>query len=154
MSNKPEQFRAPIAHLVCEPCNEAIDFYCQAFGAKELQRVPSQDGNKIMHACLKLDDGFIFLMDDFPEFCEGKSQTPKALGGTPVTIHRYVDNCDQAFKKALNAGATTRMEPQDTFWGDRYGVIVDPFGHSWSIAHHIKNLSDDELKEAMAEEFS
>lgn len=154
MSKTPEQLRAPIAHLVCDPCGEAIDFYSKAFGAEEMQRIPAPDGKKVMHACMKLEQGYIFLVDDFPEFCGGKSQSPKALGGTPVTIHRYVDNCDQSFKQAIDAGATSLMEPEDTFWGDRYAVITDPFGHKWSMAHHVRDVNEDALKAAMKKEFS
>ena len=155
MSQSPDQLKAPIAHLVCDPCDKAIEFYQQAFGAEEMQRVAGPNDEKIMHACLKLDGGYIFLVDDFPEFNpEGKSSSPKSLGGSPVTIHRYVENCDDAFKRAIDAGATSKMEPQDTFWGDRYAAFVDPFGNNWSIAHRVKNVSDEDLKKAMNEEFS
>lgn len=155
MNKTPDQLKAPIAHLVCDPCNAAINFYGEAFGAKEMERIPAPDGNKVMHACMKLDQGYIFLVDDFPEFSkDGKSSSPKALGGTTVTIHRYVDNCDQSFKQAIDAGATSVMEPEDTFWGDRYAVVLDPFGHKWSIAHHVRDVSDDDLKAAMKEAFS
>jgi len=155
MSDQKTELKAPIAHLVCDPCEKAIEFYQKAFGAEELQRVPGPNGEKIMHACLKIDDGYIFLVDDFPEFNpEGKSQSPKALGGSPVTIHRYVDNCDDAFKQAIDSGAMSKMEPQDTFWGDRYAAFVDPFGHNWSIAHRVKNVSNEDLTKAMNEEFS
>lgn len=154
MNKQPEDLKAPIAHLVCEPCSEALDFYNKAFNAEEMNRIPAPDGNKIMHACMKVDQGYIFLVDDFPEFCDGKSQSPKALGGTPVTIHRYVDNCDESFKKAIDAGATSVMEPEDMFWGDRYAVVMDPFGHKWSIAHHVRDVNEDDLKAAMKEAFT
>lgn len=155
MSHNNNQPKPPIAHLVCSPCHEAIEFYKKAFGAEEVQIVPSPDGNKVMHACLKLDGGFIFLADDFPEFNpEGQSRTPQSLGGSCVTIHRQVTNCDAAFKQAIDAGAQSRMEPDDTFWGDRYGVLVDPFGHHWSIAHHIRDVSEEEIENFMKNEFT
>ena len=154
MSKAPDQLKTPIAHLVCAPCDQAIEFYKKAFGAEELQRVPSPDGSKIMHACLKLDEGYIFLVDDFPEFCDGKSQNPKALGGSSVTIHRYVENCDEAFQRAIDAGAIAKMEPEDTFWGDRYAKFTDPFGHDWSIAHRVKDVSPEDLSKAMKEQFN
>lgn len=143
-----------IPHLVCSPCTEAIDFYKKAFGATELARMPAPDGKRIMHAQIKIGNSFLFLVDDFPEFCGGKSQTPKALSGTPVTIHRYVPDCDAAIKQAVDAGATAKMPPMDMFWGDRYGVIVDPYGHQWSIATHIKDMTPAEMQAAMNEAFA
>ena len=155
MSNQPSELKAPIAHLVCDPCSEALDFYSKAFNAEEMLRIPAPDGDKIMHACMKLDQGYIFLVDDFPEFSkDGKSSSPKALGGTSVTINRYVDNCDQSFNKAIDAGATSVMEPEDAFWGDRYAVVTDPFGHKWSLAHHVRDVSENDLQAAMKEAFT
>src|SRR5437868_2128191 len=110
-----------IPHLVCSPVSEAIEFYKKAFGAEEVMRMPAPDG-RMMHAEIRLGASYIFLADDFPEYCGGKSQTAKALGGTPVTIHRYVPDCDAAIKRAVDAGATLMMPPSDMFWGDRYGA--------------------------------
>jgi PhnB protein len=138
-----------IPHLVCDPCAEAIEFYKKAFGAEELHRMPGPDGRKIMHAAIRIGSSFVFLVDDFPEFCGGKSQSPKALQGTPVSLHHYVENCDAAIKRAQNAGATVVMPPQDMFWGDRYGVVTDPFGHKWSFATHIKDVTPAEMQAAM-----
>ena len=89
-----------IPHLVCDPCSEAIEFYKKAFGAEEIHRMPAPDGRRIMHAAIRIGNSFVFLVDDFPEFCGGKSSSPKALKGTPVTIHHYVENCDAAIKRA------------------------------------------------------
>lgn len=143
-----------IPHLVCDPCPAALDFYKQAFGAEELSRVPAPDGKRLMHAALRIGDSVVFLADDFPEFCGGKSQSPKALNGTPVTIHRYVEDCDAAIQRAQKAGATVMMPPQDMFWGDRYGVVTDPFGHNWSFATRLKEMSPAEVNQAMHEAFS
>jgi PhnB protein len=143
-----------IPHLVCDPCAEAIEFYKKAFGAEELSRMPGPDGKRIMHAAIRIGKSHVFLVDDFPEFCEGKSESPKSLKGSPVTIHHYVENCDAAIKRAADAGATVIMPPMDMFWGDRYGVIVDPFGHKWSFATHIKDLTPAEMQAGMAECFS
>jgi PhnB protein len=107
-----------------------------------------------MHAAIRIGKHLVFLVDDFPEFCGGKSQTPKALGGTPVTIHRYVENCDAAIKRAVDAGATVMMPPADMFWGDRYGIVTDPYGHNWSLATHIKDLSPAEMQAGMMEAFA
>jgi PhnB protein len=143
-----------IPHLVCDPCAEAIEFYKKAFGAEEVSRAPGPDGRRIMHAAIRIGKSHVFLVDDFPEFCEGKSESPKSLKGTPVTIHRYVDNCDAAVKRAADAGATVAMPPMDMFWGDRYGVVVDPYGHKWSFATHVKDMTPAEMQAGMKEAFS
>ncbi len=142
-----------IPHLVCSPCAEAIDFYKKAFDAEEVSRMPAPDGRRIMHAAIRIAGRALFLVDDFPEYC-GKSQTPVALGGTPVTIHRYVEDVDAAIKQAEDAGATVPMPPQDMFWGDRYGVLVDPFGHRWSLATHKSDPTPEEMNKAMQEAFA
>ncbi|HUG89417.1 MAG TPA: VOC family protein [Planctomycetaceae bacterium] len=143
-----------IPHLVCDPCADAIEFYKKAFGAEEVSRAPAPDGRRIMHAEIRIGGRPVFLVDDFPEYCEGKSESPKALGGTPVTIHRYVPDCDAAIQRAVKAGATVKMPAQDMFWGDRYGVVADPFGHSWSLATHIRDVTPDEMVKAMEAAFA
>lgn len=142
-----------IPHLVCSPCAEAIEFYKKAFGAEELARMPAPDGTRIMHAALSIDGRPLFLVDDFPEFCEGKAGTATALGGTPVTIHRYVEDCDAAMNQAVEAGATIKMPAMDMFWGDRYGVVTDPYGHQWSLATHQQDLTPEEMAAGMQEAF-
>ena len=143
-----------IPHLVCDPCADAIEFYKRAFGAEEVQRVPAPDGRRIMHAAIRIGASVVFLVDDFPEFCGGKASSPEALTGTPVTIHHYVEDCDAAIKRAADAGATVLMPAQDMFWGDRYGVVTDPFGHKWSFATHVKDLTPAEVQVAMKEAFA
>ena len=143
-----------IPHLVCDPCTDAIEFYKRAFGAEEIDRVPAPDGRRIVHAAMRIGGHPVFLVDDFPEFCGGKPSSPKALKGTPVTIHRYVEDCDAAIKRAADAGATVQMPPQDMFWGDRYGVVTDPFGHSWSFGTHVKDLTPADIEGAMKEAFA
>jgi uncharacterized glyoxalase superfamily protein PhnB len=138
-----------IPHLVCSPCSEAIEFYTSAFGAEEISRVSEPDGRRIMHAEIRIGGHVVFLVDDFPEYCGGKSQTPAALGGTPVTIHRYVEDCDAAIELARQAGATVKMPAADMFWGDRYGVVTDPFGHCWSLATHQRDLTPEEITKGM-----
>jgi uncharacterized glyoxalase superfamily protein PhnB len=143
-----------IPHLVCDPCAGAIEFYKRAFGAEESYRMPAPDGKRLMHAEIRIDGRPIFLADDFPEFCGGKASSPKALGGTPVTIHRYVKDCDAAIQRAQDAGAMVKMPATDMFWGDRYGVVVDPFGHTWSFATHIKDLMPTQIEAGMREAFA
>jgi PhnB protein len=132
-------------HLVCAGAAEAIEFYKKAFGAEEMMRLPGKDG-KLMHAAVQIRGAMIMLVDEMPEW---GALSPKSLKGTPVTIHLYVDDVDQFFARAVKAGATAKMPVTDMFWGDRYGVLVDPFGHSWSIATPQREVTAEELKEAM-----
>ncbi|HEX4070766.1 MAG TPA: VOC family protein [Planctomycetaceae bacterium] len=138
-----------IPHLVCDRCAEAIEFYKKAFGAEEVSRMPAPDGRRLLHASLRIGNSFLFLVDDFPEYNGGKASTPAAFKGTPVAIHHYVTDCDAAVKRAQNAGATVTMPPQDMFWGDRYAQVTDPFGHKWSFATHIKDLTPEQMLAAM-----
>ena len=126
--------RGLVPHIVVQGAAAAMDFYKKAFGAEEVHRVPAEDGKRLMHAEMKFGAGTLYLCDDFPEYGDGKSRTPAALGGSPVIIHQYVPNVDDAVKRAVDAGATVVMPPADMFWGDRYASILDPFGHSWSLA--------------------
>lgn len=150
----PPGHESLIPHLVCSPCTEAIEFYKKAFGAEEVTRMPAPDGRRIMHAAMKVGSSYFFLVDDFPEFCGGKSATPISLKGTPVSLHHYVEDCDAAIKRAEKAGAKVEMPAADMFWGDRYGVIVDPFGHKWSFATHIKDLTPEQMQAGMKEAFA
>lgn len=126
----------------------AIDFYVKAFDAEELGRVPGPDG-KLVHAALNINGFTVMLNDDFPEMTEGKSTTPKALGGSPVTIHLTVTDVDTKFAKAVDAGATVVHPLEDAFWGDRYGVVRDPFGHLWSMGQPMREVSMEEIEAAM-----
>jgi uncharacterized glyoxalase superfamily protein PhnB len=150
----PTEHEGLIPHLVCDPCSDAIEFYKKAFGAKEVRRVSAPDGTRIIHAEIQIGGKPVFLVDDFPEFCGGKASSPKALGGTPVTIHRFVEDCDAAIKRAADAGATVTMPAADMFWGDRYGLVTDPFGHSWSIATHLRDLTPEQIEAGMSEAFA
>ena len=142
-----------IPHLVVSGGPSALDFYRNAFGAEEIMRMPDPSGERIMHAEMRIGENAFYLSDDFPEFCEGKSRHPGSLGGTPVTIHMYVEDCDAVIDRAAKAGATVSMPPSDTFWGDRYGKVTDPFGHEWSVATHIKDMTPEEIGKAAAEFF-
>lgn len=143
-----------IPHLVCDRCGEAIEFYKRAFGAEEVTRILEPGGQRVMHAAIRIGNSFVFLADDFPEYCDGQSQSPLALKGTPVTMHRYVVDCDAAMEQAVNAGATVAMPAADMFWGDRYGVVTDPYGHKWSLATHVKDLTPEEIEAGMKEAFA
>jgi PhnB protein len=129
----------------------AIDFYIKAFDAEELGRVPGPDGKKLYHAALRINGSLVMLNDDFPEMSDGKSLTPPALGGSPVAIHLTVTDVDTKFQKAVDAGATVTMPLEDAFWGDRYGELVDPFGHRWSMGQPIREVSEAEIAEAVSQ---
>jgi PhnB protein len=117
-------------HLVCAGAGAAIDFYKAAFGATEMVRLAGPDG-KLMHACVCVNGSSVMLVDENRDYA---MLSPKALGGSPVTIHLIVKDVDAVGQRAVEAWATVKMPVQDMFWGDRYGVITDPFGHQWSIA--------------------
>lgn len=132
-------------HLVCENAADAIAFYIKAFHAIEVARLPGPDG-KIMHAQIRIGDSYVMLVDEM-RGCGALG--PKALNGSPVTIHLYVEDANAVFNRAIAAGAITKFPMEDTFWGDRYGVLEDPFGHNWSIATHIRDVSPEEMKQAI-----
>lgn len=144
----PEGRSGLIPHLVCDGAADALDFYAKAFDAVEQGRIPGPDG-RLMHAAMTIDGAWMFLADDMPEMNEGKSSTPTSLGTTTVGIHRYVTDVDAAVDQAVGAGATVRMAPEDMFWGDRYAVVVDPWGHEWSLASHQREVSVEEMQAAM-----
>jgi PhnB protein len=125
-----------LPHFVVDGAVKAIDFYVRAFGAVEVRRSPIPDG-RLMHAEIRIGISTVYLSDDFPEYRGGKKTSPHALGGTPITLHQYVADCDAAVAKAVAAGASIVMPPSDCFWGDRYGQVMDPFGHVWSFAHRL-----------------
>ncbi|MNR76066.1 hypothetical protein D3C72_67210 [compost metagenome] len=140
----PEGMHSLTPHLICADAAAAIEFYKKAFHATDAAILPGP-GGKIMHAHLRIGDSSLMLMDEFPEFC---SLGPKSLKGSPVTIHLYVENADAVFNRAVAAGAIAKMPMEDMFWGDRYGVVEDPFGHSWSIATHVRDMTQEEIAEA------
>ncbi len=147
----PKGCEGLIPHLMIDGCAKALDFYKKAFGAVETMRMPSEDGKKIMHAEMKIGNKLIYLGDDFPEF-RGKALSPTSLGGSPVTIHQYVEDCDAAINRALQAGATVVMPVDDMFWGDRYGSVADPFGHEWSFATHKRDLTREQMMAGMMQQ--
>ncbi len=147
----PEGFGTLTAHLVVEGAADAMDFYKRAFGAEDLGRMPMPDGKRLMHGLMKLGDSMLMLVDAFREF---GVKGPKELGGSPVTLHVYVSDADKAFQKALDAGCSVAMPMADMFWGDRYGKVKDPFGHEWSIATKIKDLTPAEMEAAQKAAFA
>lgn len=144
----PDGYHAITPHLVIKGASEAIEFYKKAFGAEEISRMPfpSPDGQvKVGHAELQIGDSKLFLADEFPDY---GATGPN--GHSPVVIHLYVTDVDATYNKAVEAGATATAPPADMFWGDRYGKLVDPFGHHWSIATHKEDPTPEQMQERMA----
>ncbi len=139
----PQGFHTVTPSLVVRNAAQAIDFYKKALGAEELMRMASP-GGKIGHAELKIGDSIIFLSDEMPEM---GCKSPQTLGGSAGTLHLYVEDVDKAFQRAINAGGKTTMPVADMFWGDRYGVFVDPYGHSWGLGTHKEDLTEQEIEE-------
>ncbi len=138
----PRGFHTLTSYIVVREAPKAIEFYKQAFGAK-VRGVHSTPDGKVMNADLQIGDSILLLNDEFPG---SKCTSPQTLGGTTSTIHIYVKDVDALFARAVAAGASVVMPVGDQFWGDRYGQLLDPFGHSWSIASHKENLSTKEIE--------
>ena len=139
----PEEFHTLTPHLAVRGVARAIDFYARAFGARELFRNLLPDGETVVHAELLIGDSRLFVNE---EFSARALLSPLALGGTPVALHLYVPDADAAFRRAVDAGAEVLMPLADTFWGERYGMLRDPFGHKWSLSSRIEDLSPAELQ--------
>ncbi|OMG70605.1 VOC family protein [Burkholderia ubonensis] len=142
----PEGMRTLTPHLICAGAADAIEFYRQAFNAVERVRLPAPNG-KLMHACLTIGDSSLMLVDEMPEH---GALGPKALNGTAVCLHLFVPDVDAAIAQAVAAGAKVTMPAADMFWGDRYGQVEDPFGHRWSLATHQRDLTPEQIRDAMA----
>ena len=146
----PEGYHTLTAYLSVDDAARAIDWYTRALGAKEVVRMDAP-GGKIGHAELEIGDSRLMFSDPFPQ---ASTRPPKELGGTSASVFMYVEDVDAVVGRAVDAGATVTMEVADQFWGDRFGSITDPLGHSWAIATHVEDLSSEEIarrgKAAMA----
>jgi PhnB protein len=140
----PEDMHRVTPHLICAGAAKAIEFYKKAFGAVEEARLAGPDG-RLMHAVIRIHGDAVMLVDEMPEW---GALSPKSLKGSPVTLHLYVEDVDASVKRAVDAGANVTMPVADMFWGDRYGKVVDPFGHEWSIATHVRDMTPEEMLEA------
>jgi PhnB protein len=138
----PPGYHSVTPYLVVNNAARAIEFYQRAFGAKEIMRMDGPPG-KIAHAEIKIGDSMIMLSDEMPG---GGVRSPQSLGGTTAGIFLYVENVDSVFNQAASAGAKVDMPLADMFWGDRYGKLTDPFGHSWSLATHKEDVAPEEMK--------
>ena len=141
----PDGMHTVTPHLICAGAGAAIEFYKKAFNAVEMVRLPGPQG-RLMHACIRIGDSQVMLVDEMPEW---GAFGPRSLKGSPVTIHLQVEDVDAVVARAVGAGAKITMPVDDMFWGDRYGKLEDPFGHHWSVATHIRDVSPDELQQAM-----
>ena len=130
---------------------QAIDFYKQAFGAEEVCRHTTPDGSKIVHGELKIGDSPLFICDEFPEW---GALSPETLNGNSGAFYLYVENSDESFSRAVNAGATVIRAVEDTFWGDRVGAVGDPYGHKWNFSTHVRDVSPEEMAAASEKFFS
>ena len=139
----PEGHHSVTPYLAVEDAAKAIEYYKKAFGANERMRMETPDG-KIGHAELEIGDSLVMLSDPFPQ---STVRPPKELGGTSAGVFLYVEDVDAVVRQAVEAGATITMEVADQFWGDRFGSIKDPFGHSWSLATHVEDVPPEEMAE-------
>lgn len=141
-------------YLVVNDAAAAIDFYKAAFGAEEQSRHKAPGSDRIMHAHLIIDGNALMLSDDFSAQMGRTSETPTALGGSPVTFALEVEDANALWDKAVSAGASVTMPLADQFWGARYGQLQDPFGHRWSISQVIARPTEAEMQEGAAKAFS
>jgi PhnB protein len=139
----PEGYHTLTPYLAVDNAAEAIEFYKRAFGAMESVNMPSPDGG-IAHAELDIGDSKVMLSDPFPQ---SSVRPPKEVGATSASIFMYVEDVDEVFKQAVDAGATVTSEVEEQFWGDRFGTVTDPFGHVWSMATRVADLTPEEIAE-------
>ena len=143
----PDGYHSVTPYLIVRGAAKAIDFYVNAFGATELMRMPGPDGT-IGHAEIRIGDSPVMLAD---ENAAVNAEGPEILGGSPVLLMIYVEDCDAVFQRALSLGATQVKPVQDQFYGDRSGSLTDPFGHQWTVATHTEDVSPEEMSRRMKE---
>jgi len=146
----PKGYASITPYLIVEGASTAIKFYQNVFGAKNVMRMDTPDG-KVAHAELTIGDSKIMLSDGCPEM---DMKGPKSYGGAAVSVHLYVKNVDEVVKKAVKEGAKLLQEVQDKFYGDRSGLIEDPFGHQWGVSTHVENVTPAKMKKRMQEQFT
>ena len=140
----PEGFHSVTPICVFKDARKAIEFYKRAFGAQELYAMPGPDGKGVMHAEVQIGDSIIMMGEEHPQ---EPCKSAETLGASPISFYIYLENADEAFRTALAAGAEARMPVQEMFWGDRVGTVQDPFGYSWWLATHIKDLTPEEIRQ-------
>lgn len=146
----PEGYHSVTPYLVVDGADAAIRFYGEAFGAAEVLRMPMGESGKLAHAEVKIGDSHVMLADEFPDM---GFLGPLKRGGATASLMIYVPDVDAAYAKAIGAGAEEERPPADQFWGDRMGTLVDPFGHRWTLATHVEDVAENEMRRRMAEAF-
>lgn len=147
----PEGFNSVSVYLIVPNSVEALEFYQKALGAETLARMPGPDGKSTMHAEMRIGNSTVMLSDENPQW---DMKSPKTLGGSPCSLHLYVNDTDAFFNRAVEAGCEVKMPPMDAFWGDRYAKVADPYGHQWGIATHIEDVSEEEMAKRAQEWFA
>jgi PhnB protein len=142
----PEGYPRVTPYLIVDGASAAIDFYTSVLGATERMRMNAPE-NKVGHAELEIGDSVIMLADESPEM---DARSPRTVGGTPVSLHVYVEDADATFERALGAGAKTLQPVEDKFYGDRSGSFEDPFGHRWHVATHVEDVPPGEMEKRAA----
>jgi PhnB protein len=142
--NPPKGYHTITPAIVVRDAGKAIDFYKEAFGAEEVDRMEGPDGS-IMHAEIRIGDSLVMLGEENPMW---QTKSPVTLGGVHGSLHIYVEDVDAAFARAISAGCEVRYPLEEAFWGDRYGKVTDPFGHEWGLATRVKELSAEEIRKA------
>lgn len=140
----PEGFHSVTPMLIFKDALKAIEFYKKALGATLRYAMPGPDGKGVIHAEILIGDSIFMMGEENPQM---HTKSPETLGGSPVSFYIYLENVDEAYKKALDVGAKSGMDVQDMFWGDRVGLVLDPFGYSWNLATHVKDVTEKELEE-------
>ena len=143
----PQGYHTATPYLTIKNAARALDFYKKAFGAQEVARMDAPDG-KVAHAEIKVGDSMIMIAEEMPG---SGNRSPESLGGTTASIFLYVDNADAIFDRAVSAGAQVETALADMFWGDRYGRLKDPYGHSWGVATHKEDVAPAEMEKRMQE---
>jgi uncharacterized glyoxalase superfamily protein PhnB len=150
-NNIPEGFRSITPMLVLRDARKAVEFYKKALGAEELMVMPGPDGKGVMHAEIRIGNSIVMMGEECPG---APCKSAETMGGSPASFYLYVENVDKAFKVAIAAGAEVEMPVQEMFWGDRMGSVRDPFGYSWSLATHTRDLTPEEISKGAQEAFA
>jgi uncharacterized glyoxalase superfamily protein PhnB len=144
----PDEFHSVTPMLVLKDARKAVEFYKRALGAQELMIMPGADGKGVMHAEIRIGDSIVMLGEECPG---APCKSAETLGGSPVSFYIYVEDVDAAFKVAVDAGAEVEMAVREMFWGDRMGSVRDPFGYSWGLATHTRDLTPEEIRKGAEE---
>lgn len=144
----PEGCSSVIPYLVVPDAVAAMEFYGKAFGAEQIMHMPGPGGQGTMHAEMRVHGSTVMLTDENPQW---GAKSPATLGGSPVSLHLYVEDADGAFRRAVEAGCEVEAPLMDAFWGDRYGKVKDPYGHSWAFATHVEDVPPEEMGQRAAE---